>query len=280
MKPSPSLRIRAATAKYPNLVVVYQSKALLSLYTIMRDKNTSHRHFTAAADRVLRLLAEEGLAEVRSLQHVSVQTPVGPFEGLKAREDEDICVVSIVRAGDTLQEAIRLVSPGALLGKILIQRDEDTPEKHPKLFFTKLPPSSKMKKVLLVDPMLATGQSCILAIKELLRVGVKEEDITFLNLLACPEGLDTLFSHYPQVRVVTGAIDEGLNEHMYIVPGLGDYGDRKLSSSFLSLTPFLSPPKPSPSFLSHPNLCRFTHTFPSICRLLRDGVSEIAQFSF
>jgi len=223
---SSARRIRTSVAKYPNLVVAYQSKPLLSLFTILRDKSTGHRDFTHAADRILRLLAEEGLAESRVLTHKIVKTPCGEYEGLTSKDDgETICVVSIVRAGDTLQEAVRNVAPGVLLGKILIQRDETTAEKAPRLYFVKLPPRESYKKVILVDPMLATGNSAIMAIRELIRAGVKEEDIVFLNVVACPEGLERIFTSFPKIRVVTGSIDSHLDSNLYIVPGLGDFGD-------------------------------------------------------
>ena len=229
---SSARRIRLAVSKYPNnLIVAYQGKPLLSLFTKLRDKNTGHREFTHTADRILRLLAEEGIAESLGLKHLTVSTPCGEFEGLVAPSEEALCVVSIVRAGDALQEAIRRVAPGCLLGKILIQRDESTAGKPPKLYFTKLPPRSNYKKVILVDPMLATGNSAIMAIHELIKVGVREEDIVFLNVVACPEGLDRLFAEFPKVRVVTGSIDSHLDSNLYIVPGLGDFGDSELLQS-------------------------------------------------
>jgi uracil phosphoribosyltransferase len=222
--PSPSRRISIALARYPNLSVLYQSKAVLALFTTIRASATGHAAFSAAADRLLRLLAEEGLAEVRGCRHVSVATPCGAFEGLQLPSGGELAVVSIVRAGDALQEAVRQIAPSAALGKILIQRDEEAPGKPPRLYFVKLPPSTHLRKVVLVDPMLATGQSAIMAIGELLKRGVAEENITFISVVACPEGLEALFRRYPGVKVFTGAVDVGLNENRYIVPGLGDFG--------------------------------------------------------
>ncbi len=96
----------------------------------------------------------------------------------------------------------------------------------PQLFYVKLPADIANRTVLLVDPMLATGQSASLAIRELAARGVPEERILFLNVVACPEGLAVLAARHPAVRVVTAAVDEGLNAQKYIVPGLGDFGDR------------------------------------------------------
>lgn len=177
----------------------------------------------------MRILAEEGLANMPGTKSKRVETPCGTFEGLEAQATSSIAAVSIVRAGDALLEAARGVLPGLACGKILIQRDETTAM--PLLFYVKLPESIARRSVLLVDPMLATGGSVKIAIAELLRRGVKEENIVFLNVVACPEGLDALFAAHPKVLVVTGAVDTRLNEQKYIVPGLGDFGDRYFATS-------------------------------------------------
>jgi uracil phosphoribosyltransferase len=197
---------------------------VLALFTTIRASATGHAAFSAAADRLLRLLAEEGLAEVRGCRHVAVATPCGEFEGLLLPPGAELAVVSIVRAGDALQEAVRKIAPSAALGKILIQREEEAPGKPPRLYFVKLPPSTHLRKVVLVDPMLATGQSAIMAVGELLKRGVAEENITFVCVVACPEGLEAIFRAHPGIKVFTGAVDVGLNAQRYIVPGLGDFG--------------------------------------------------------
>ena len=110
------------------------------------------------------------------------------------------------------------------IGKILIQRDEKTAEPH--LLYSKLPPDIADRYCLLLDPMLATGGSVLCAIEVLLQAGVSADRIIFVNLIASPEGLANLQARFPQVRIVTGVIDEGLNEQKYIVPGLGDFGCR------------------------------------------------------
>lgn len=214
-------------ARWPNLYVIPETRAVLALFTILRDERTSHGDFAAAADRLMRLLAEEGLAALPGAVPVRVRTPVGEFEGLRVSPIGRVAAVSIVRAGDTLLEAARAVCPSLAAGKILIQRDEDSAQKTPRLFYVKLPTDIGSRAgVLLVDPMLATGQSAALAIRELLNRGVAEENIVFLNVVACPEGLDALFNAFPAVKVVTGSIDSHLNGQRYIVPGLGDFGDR------------------------------------------------------
>lgn len=111
-------------------------------------------------------------------------------------------------------------------GKILIQRDESTSEKLPELFYSKLPSDIATRNVLICDPMLGTGGSVKMAISVLQKAGVSPSRIIFLNLLSCPEGIKAVHADYPDVTIVTGTIDEALNEHKYITPGLGDLGDR------------------------------------------------------
>jgi hypothetical protein len=111
------------------------------------------------------------------------------------------------------------VFKGIPIGKILIQRDETTAEKLPKLFYSRLPAGLPEAQVLLLDPMLASGGSAICAIQHLLERGVPQEKITFVNLISCPEGLRALFAAYPNIKVITSMIDLCLNEHKYIVPG-------------------------------------------------------------
>lgn len=124
-----------------------------------------------------------------------------------------------------MEKALREVIPNVRIGKILIQRKEDgTAEAQ--LYYTKFPKDLAERHVLLLDPMLATGGSAICAIEQLVKVGVKEENIVFLNLVAAPEGIEKLLKKYPKIRIVSCALDKSLNELKYILPGLGDFGDR------------------------------------------------------
>ncbi|KAI3403317.2 FUR1 [Candida oxycetoniae] len=135
-----------------------------------------------------------------------------------------ICGVSIVRAGESMEMGLRDCCRSVKIGKILIQRDEETAL--PKLFYEKLPRDISDRYVFLLDPMLATGGSAMMAIEVLLARGVRMDRIFFLNLLAAPEGIRAFRSKYPDVKIITGGIDERLDEDKYIVPGLGDFGDR------------------------------------------------------
>ena len=119
---------------------------------------------------------------------------------------------------------VRDMLPSVAVGKILIQRDEATALPH--LMYSKLPPDVATRPVLLLDPMLATGGSAVAACKVLVDAGVPPTNIVFVNIVCVKEGLEAIAKAYPDVKVVTGAVDPTLNEKKYIVPGLGDFGDR------------------------------------------------------
>ena len=175
----------------------------------------------------MRLVAEDALAEFPTTP-VTIATPCTThWVGVQAPDPESICAVSIVRSGDALLEAVRDVEPAVTVGKILIQRDEACAAKTAQLYYSKLPPMMAQKYVLLCDPMLATGGSAVAALQELCDgAGVDPAKIVFANMISCPEGLQCLAAKYPQIKIVTACIDERLNEEKFIVPGLGDYGDR------------------------------------------------------
>ncbi|KAK1847443.1 uracil phosphoribosyltransferase [Colletotrichum chrysophilum] len=135
-----------------------------------------------------------------------------------------ICGVSIMRAGEAMEQGLRDCCRSVRIGKILIQRDEETAQ--PKLFYDKLPEDIAQRWVLLLDPMFATGGSAIMAVQVLKARGVPEDRILFLNLIASPEGIKNFTSKFPKLRVVTAFVDQGLDEKNYIIPGLGDFGDR------------------------------------------------------
>eukprot|EP00922_Rhytidocystis_sp_ex-Travisia-forbesii_P004889 GHVS01007159.1.p1 GENE.GHVS01007159.1~~GHVS01007159.1.p1 ORF type:complete len:239 (+),score=31.51 GHVS01007159.1:115-831(+) len=209
---------------YPGCLITLlpQSSQLRAMMTTIRDKNTQKEEFVFYADRVIRLLIEESLNELPFVRR-SVLTPMEvEYEGVGF--SNRICGVSIVRAGESMESGLRAVCRGCRIGKILIQRDEETAE--PVLYYRKLPKDIGQRSVLLLDPILATGGSVCRAIHLLVQEGVKEEAIIFVNLVAAPEGIDRLYKNYPKIRVVTAAIDDHLDERAYVVPGIGDFGDR------------------------------------------------------
>lgn len=212
--------------KYAEKVTVINTRAVSLLLTKLRNKETNAKDFMIYGDRLMRILAEEALASLPNIDYGEVSTPCGKATGLIKTREEKVCVVSIPRSGDILQEAVRQIKPGVRIGKILIQRDESTKAKTPVLYYKKLPRDISDCFVILVDPMLATAGSAKRAISVLIDAGVQEHKIMFLNLVCCPEGIQNLFTEYPNVSVITGSIDKCLNEEKFIVPGLGDYGDR------------------------------------------------------
>ncbi|KAF5093814.1 hypothetical protein D0Z00_003843 [Geotrichum galactomycetum] len=205
-----------------NVIVLPQTNQLKGLYTIIRDRNTKRSDFIFYADRIIRLLVEEGLNQL-PVEPAPIETPTGStFSGVKFQGK--ICGVSIMRAGESMEQGLRECCRSVRIGKILIQRDEETAQ--PKLFYDKLPADIDNRYVFLLDPMLATGGSAAMAVDVLKERGVPEERILFLNLLAAPEGIKLFTEKFPQVKIITGAIDDCLDEKKYISPGLGDFGDR------------------------------------------------------
>ncbi|PWN92359.1 PRTase-like protein [Acaromyces ingoldii] len=206
----------------PNAARLPQTKQLDALLTIIRDESTSRSDFIFYSDRIIRLLVEEGLNHLPTLEK-TVNTPTGlPYTGVSFQGR--ICGVSILRAGEAMESGLRECCRSVRIGKILIQRDEETSQ--PKLFYAKLPEDIADRWVLLLDPMLATGGSALQAIEVLIKHGVSPQRILFLNLVASPEGLDNVWRKFPDVRVISAWVDEGLDERNYIVPGLGDFGNR------------------------------------------------------
>ncbi|KAK5061480.1 Uracil phosphoribosyltransferase, synthesizes UMP from uracil [Exophiala bonariae] len=205
-----------------NVHVLPQTPQLIALLTMIRDKNTQRADFIFYSNRIIRLLVEEGLNHLPVVTH-TVTSPVGK-DYVGVRFEGKICGVSIMRAGESMEEGLRECCRSVRIGKILIQRNEETSK--PKLFYDKLPPDIKDRWVLLLDPMLATGGSAIMAVEVLKSKGVPEDRILFLNLIASPEGIENFAKKVPKVRVITAFVDQGLDAHNYIVPGLGDFGDR------------------------------------------------------
>ncbi len=195
---------------------------------MIRDKNTARADFIFYSNRIIRLLVEEGLNHLPVVEHV-VTTPVGrSYSGVKFQGK--ICGVSIMRAGEAMEQGLRDCCRSVRIGKILIQRDEDTCK--PKLFYDKLPEDVAERWVLLLDPMFATGifttvmnqallnlfvgGSATMAVDVLKSRGVPENRILFLNLIASPEGVTSFAKRFPKLRVVTAFVDQGLDDKKYV----------------------------------------------------------------
>ena len=132
-----------------------------------------------------------------------------------------------MRSGDILAAALQRVAPAVAIGKVLIQRDEDDVNKRAHLFWKKLPANLSSDQVLVLDPMLATGGSALLCLDELVdKHGANSSKMVFVCCIAAPEGIRTVHAKYPSCLIIAGAVDDGLSPQKYILPGLGDAGDR------------------------------------------------------
>lgn len=187
--------------------------------SILRDVNTETTDFRAAMARIATILAYFALKEL-PLRQSNIETPITQTKGYEI--DTEIIVVPILRAGLSLVNAIINFVPDAKVGHLGMYRDETTHE--PVDYYSKLPAGLNSGHVLLVDPMLATGGSADDAIGFLKKQGAKQ--IRFISLISAPEGLERIQTKYPDVSIITAAIDEKLNDDAFIVPGLGDAGDR------------------------------------------------------
>ena len=186
----------------------------------LRDKNTGTNEFRKLVEEIAMLEGFEALSDL-PLEDVEVETPIETCMTpmLSGRK---LAIVPILRAGLGMVEGLVSLVPSAKIGHIGLYRDEETFEPHE--YFCKLPASIDQRKVFVVDPMLATGGSAISALDFIKQRG--GTDITFLCVIAAPEGLEKLAKAHPDVKIYVGNLDRQLNENAYICPGLGDAGDR------------------------------------------------------
>ncbi|MGE0213750.1 MAG: uracil phosphoribosyltransferase [Parvibaculaceae bacterium] len=201
-------------------VTVVDHPLVLHKLTLMRDKHTPSAVFRQLLKEISLLLAYEVLRDL-PITSQAIETPLGPMEA-PILEGKKLVIVSILRAGNGLLDGMLDLVPSARVGHIGLYRDPETLQAIE--YYLKLPEDVAERRVILVDPMLATGNSVSAAVSRLKEHGVK--DIRFVSLLSAPEGVKHLSDSHPDVRIFTAAIDERLDEHGYIVPGLGDAGDR------------------------------------------------------
>jgi len=185
----------------------------------LRDGRTAPPAFRRAANRISVLLAAEALRDVPTGAG-KVTTPLGPAAGRIV--EGDVVVVPVLRAGLGMLDAVLELLPAARVGHIGLQRDEATAVASK--YYSKLPPNVGASYVLMIDPMLATGGSAVAAIDLLKQAGARA--IRMICIVAAPEGVALVARHHPDVHVYTPVVDSHLDAHKYIVPGLGDFGDR------------------------------------------------------
>lgn len=187
--------------------------------TYLRDKSTSASRFRRLAHRVSLILAIEATRKL-PMTLARVETPLEPARGEVL--DANVVVVPVLRAGLGMVEAVLEILPYARVGHIGLQRDERTAVASQ--YYSKLPADLSSSTAIIVDPMLATGGSAVAAIRMLEQAGVR--DIRLLCIVAAPEGIAAVEAAAPKVQIFTPVIDRGLNAQKFILPGLGDFGDR------------------------------------------------------
>ena len=188
--------------------------------TLLRDKNTGTNQFRALVQELAMLLAYEATRDL-TLEDTTVETPITTAK-TKVLSGKKLGIVPILRAGLGMVDGMMSLIPAAKVGHIGLYRDPETLS--PVDYYCKLPPDVSERDMIIVDPMLATGGSAIAGIDVLKRAGCKS--IKLVNLIAAPEGIEAVQKAHPDVDIIVANVDECLNEHGYIVPGLGDAGDR------------------------------------------------------
>ncbi|KAL8475354.1 hypothetical protein ACS0TY_028145 [Phlomoides rotata] len=206
---------------YPNVFVIYSTFQIRGMHTLVRDTKTTKHDFVFYADRLIRLVVEHGLGHLPFTEK-QIITPTGSvYSGVDFCKR--LCGVSIIRSGESMENALRACCKGIKIGKILIHGEGKTGRQ---LIYEKLPSDIASRHVLLLDPVLASGNSAVKAVSVLISKGVAESNIVFLNLIASPEGMHTVCKKYPRLKIVTSEIDTSLNKDLQVIPGMGEFGDR------------------------------------------------------
>ena len=188
--------------------------------SILRDKKTGSKEFRSLISEIATLLCYEATRDL-PLMEVEVETPIAKCK-TKVIAGKKLCFVPILRAGTGMLDGVLQMVPSAKVGHIGMYRDEETHEPVP--YYCKLPRPIEERTIVVLDPMLATGGSAIDSINQ-----IKKDNpmsVKFMCIIAAPEGLEALQKAHPDVDIYCAALDDHLNEHKYIVPGLGDAGDR------------------------------------------------------
>jgi uracil phosphoribosyltransferase len=204
---------------YPVPLHIIEHPVVHDALVTLRDKTTPPEVFRRMAVRISLLLAAEATRDIPS-ESTTVETPIGPAPG--RRVAGGVVVVPVLRAGLGMLDAILELIPTARVGHIGLQRDEMTAIASQ--YYSKLPRDLRDNFVLMIDPMLATGGSAVAALDLIREAGART--IKMICIVAAPEGIALVERHHPDVHIYTPVVDDGLNAHKFIVPGLGDFGDR------------------------------------------------------
>ncbi|CAK9148899.1 unnamed protein product [Ilex paraguariensis] len=250
---------------YPNFFVIQSTFQIRGMHTLIRDAQTTKHDFVFYADRLIRLVVEHGLGHLPFTE----KQVITPTESVYTGVDfcKRLCGVSVIRSGESMENALRACCKGIKIGKILIHREGDNGQQvwmpqflsftlpHPpslwscvlpgvfyiwflhcecsiilpitvQLIYEKLPQDISDRHVLLLDPILGTGNSAVQAISLILKKGVPESNIIFLNLISAPQGVHVVCKSFPRIKIVTSEIEIGLNKDFRVIPGMGEFGDR------------------------------------------------------
>ena len=205
---------------YPN-VTIFDHPLIRHKIAILRDEKTSMKEFRELVEEITTLMTYESLKEGVPTTEIEVKTPLEVCKQ-QVVKDNSVVIVPILRAGLGMVNGIHVLFPLAKVGHIGMYRDEETLQ--PQSYYCKLPDGIEEKLVLVVDPMLATGGSAVDAIDLLKARGCKH--IKFMAIIGAPEGVSRVAEAHPDVDIYVSTLDRQLNEHGYILPGLGDAGDR------------------------------------------------------
>lgn len=203
-----------------NNVTIFEHPLIKHKISLLRDKNTGTKDFRILIEEIAMLMGYESLRDL-PLEDVEIETPITKAT-VKMISGKKIAIVPILRAGLGMVNGILALVPSAKVGHVGLYRDEVTHTPHE--YYCKLPESLDERTVIVLDPMLATGGSAIDAIDLIKKQGCTS--IKFMSIIAAPEGLKALSERHPDIEIYCGNLDEKLNENCYIVPGLGDAGDR------------------------------------------------------
>ena len=201
-------------------LTVFDHPLIQHKLTIIRDKNVGTKELREIVDEIASLMTYEVTRDL-PVEDVEIETPVAKTTQ-KQLAGKKLAIVPILRAGLGMVDGIMKLIPAARIGHIGMYRDEESLE--PVEYFVKLPEDIDQREVLVVDPMLATGGSAVMAIDALKKRGATK--IKLITLVSAPVGVETVQKAHPDVDIYTAGLDAGLNEHGYIIPGLGDAGDR------------------------------------------------------
>ncbi|KAL5290943.1 UCKL1 family protein [Megaselia abdita] len=206
-----------------SLYLLPSTPQIKGLHTFIRNRHTSRDEFIFYSKRLIRLVIEYALSLFPFKESI-VETPQGVSYTGRRMASKKICGVSILRAGETMEQAICDVCKDIRIGKILIQTNQTTDE--PELYYLRLPKDIKDYKVILMDATVATGAAAMMAIRVLLDHDVPEENIILSSLLMAEIGVHSIAYAFPRVKIVTSALDPEINEKFYVIPGIGNFGDR------------------------------------------------------